>query len=145
MTGARQSGPIYGENSAPRRWLETLKEFILSIGFTTIRNDESLFYLHERDLTVGAHVDDLLCLGIHQNITWFILELRRRFKCTDPEWLLPGVPLDILGMVVMLAFCDGLWRIYFSMARYIEGMIDSLQITELPPRPTPIAKPYVPL
>ena len=62
-TGARQSGPIYGENSAPRRWLETLKEFILSIGFSLIRNDESLFYLPERDLTVGAHVDDLLCLG----------------------------------------------------------------------------------
>ena len=141
MTGARQSGPIYGENSAPRRWLETLKEFILSIGFTIIRNDESLFYLHERDLTVGAHVDDLLCLGIHQHIAWFISELRRRFKCTDPEWLLPGVPLDILGMVVLLAFCDGLWRIYFSMARYIEGMIESLEITELPPRSTPIAKP----
>ena len=46
----RQSGPLYGENSAPRRWEDTYSPYLESEGFRRGFNDRSIFYHPERDV-----------------------------------------------------------------------------------------------
>ena len=45
-----QSGPLYGENSAPRRWEDTYSPYLESEGFRCGFNDRSIFYNPERDV-----------------------------------------------------------------------------------------------
>ena len=47
-----QSGPLYGENSAPRRWENTYSPYLESEGFRHMHgfNDRSIFWHPERDI-----------------------------------------------------------------------------------------------
>ena len=53
----RSTGPQYGEASAPSRWLETLKEFMTSIGMVQCKNEPSAF----QDMTTGLIVAARFC------------------------------------------------------------------------------------
>ena len=55
----RQSGPLYGENSAPRRWEDTYSPYLESEGFRRGFNDRSIFYNPFRDVTIKSHI--ILC------------------------------------------------------------------------------------
>ena len=59
----RQSGPTYGEVSAPKRWEDTLAPWFESMGFEQGENERSCFYHAERDLLVLLYVDDCLAYG----------------------------------------------------------------------------------
>lgn len=56
---------IYGLRRAPRAWHDALKSFITSCGFTTSKNDPSLF-IYRSVKTIAyflVYVDDLLLTG----------------------------------------------------------------------------------
>ena len=87
----RQLGPIYGENSAPARWEQTIVPWLtsedgtrdlVSGGFKFVRgdNEQCAFYHPDRDLLLLLYVDDLLCDGEEEEIQWFIARLKNRFK-----------------------------------------------------------------
>ena len=146
----RQLGPIYGENSAPVRWEQTIVPWLtseddttdlISGGFSFIRgdNEKCVFYHPDRDLLLLLYVDDILCDGEEEDIQWFIARLRNRFKCKDEQWLTKDNPLDHLGMVIMMD--DD--RIYISMENYIERMLSMLGMEKCSAATTPINGPIL--
>ena len=54
----RQSGPLYGENSAPRRWEDTYAPYLESEGFERSPNEPSIFYDPDEDILDLTYVDD---------------------------------------------------------------------------------------
>ena len=123
----RQISSIYGEKSAPMRWQNTLFPWLEAHGFEPGKNEKSIFYLPERDLTILVYVDDCLAVGEEEDIKWFWKLLGERFECKDEEWLTPDTPLDYLGMEVTLD-SEYLW---IGMKDYIEKMVHNLNIQVL--------------
>ena len=118
-----QSGPIYGENSAPVFWGEkTLAPFLTcgKEGCNMERGDnhKSVYYNKERDLLVLTYVDDFLVDGEKEDIMWFDAKLDSRFKCKPIEFVTEGEVIDYIGMGILLTKD----RIYLSMENYIEKM-----------------------
>ena len=71
----RQSGPIYGEVSAPKRWEDTIAPWFESMGFVRGENERSCFYHADRDLLVLLYVDDCLADGDAADVEWIFTEL----------------------------------------------------------------------
>ena len=76
------------------RWQNTLFPWLEALGFEPGKNEKSIFYLPERDLTILVYVDDCLAVGEEEDIKWFWKLLGDRFECKDEEWLTPDTPLD---------------------------------------------------
>tara|TARA_B100001564_G_scaffold189042_1_gene158679 strand:- start:280 stop:1473 length:1194 start_codon:yes stop_codon:yes gene_type:complete len=110
------------------RWQNTLFPWLEALGFEPGKNEKSIFYLPERDLTILVYVDDCLAVGEEEDIKWFWKILGDRFECKDEEWLTPDTPLDYLGMEITLDE-DYLW---IGMKEYIEKMVQNLNIQVLP-------------
>ena len=142
----RQLGPIYGENSAPVRWENTIvpwleSDTLKSNGFKFIRgeNDKCVFYHEGRDLLILLYVDDILCDGHEEDIQWFIDLLNIRFTCKETEWLSVDHPLDHLGMVISMDEEN----VYISMEDYIERMLQVLEMQMCKSVNTPINGPIL--
>ena len=135
-----QSGPIYGEASAPIRWENTVAPWFEEQGFIRGDNEPCVFYHPDRDLLVVLYVDDCLADGQEEDITWIFDLMDERFACKDAEWLDIDSPLDYLGMDISM---DQEY-IYLSMAKYIDTALELLGWTELKPVSTPINQPVDP-
>jgi hypothetical protein len=133
----RQSGPIYGEASAPVRWEHTLAPWMVEMGFTQAMNEQCVFYHEARDLLVISYVDDCLSCGFQSDIEWFEELLATRFDCKEMEWLSPDTPLDFPGMNIIMDKD----RIYISMEKYIHFMLDALDMSDIRPASLPIKGP----
>ncbi len=129
-----QSGPIYGESSAPRRWEDTVAPWLVSIGFVRGENEKSVFHHPTRDLVLVLYVDDALVDGEEDDIKWLFKAMDKRFECKPAEWLGISEPLDYLGMDVSIDDT----HIYLSMHKYIENTLKLLEYTNLKPVRTPI-------
>ena len=134
----RQTGPIYGEASAPVRWESTIAPWLEEQGFEPGLNERSIFYHPERDLVLLLYVDDCLADGEEEDIDWLFNLLANRFDCKDTEELIIDSPLDYLGIEVSM----DQEHLYLSMANYIEKAIKSMKL-EVPTREisTPIHQP----
>ena len=66
----RQLGPLYGENSAPRRWEDTYSPYLESKGFRRGFNARSIFYHPVRDVVDLTYVDDNYLDGEEDEVTW---------------------------------------------------------------------------
>ena len=120
----RQSGPIYGEVSAPKRWEDTIAPWFEEMGFTRGQNERSCFFNADKDLLVLLYVDDCLADGDADDVKWIFDELEKKFKCKSPDMISDLTAQDYLGMVIKI---DG-DRIYMSMAKYIENACRILKI-----------------
>ena len=120
----RQSGPIYGEVSAPKRWEDIIALCFESMGFKRGKNERSCFYHEERDLLVLLYVDDCLADGDAADVQWIFYELEERFKCKSADMVTDLITQDYLRMVVRI---EGN-RIYMSMGKYIENACNILKI-----------------
>jgi hypothetical protein len=133
----RQSGPIYGEASAPVRWEDTVAPWFEEQGFVRGENERSVFYHPERDLLLLLYVDDCLCDGMEDDINWLFDLMDQRFECKPAEWLAPDQPLDYIGMEVEMDND----RIYLSMRKYIEQTLKLLDMEHCKTAPSPIISP----
>ena len=115
----RQYGPLYGENSAPRRWENTLSDWFESVGFRRGENEKSTFYHETRDLLVLTYVDDLFMDGDEDDVRWISDIISKRFDCKHTEWLTKETPIDFLGMMISIN-SEG---ISLSMENYVEQML----------------------
>ena len=122
----KQSGPIYGEASAPIRWEETIAPWLVSQGFERGENDKGVFYHRERDLLLLLFVDDVLADGEQADVEWIFDLLATRFECKDADYITPDTPQDYLGMNVHM---DADY-IYLSMATYITNACKVLNIDD---------------
>ena len=132
-----QSGPIYGEASAPVRWENTIAPFFEELGFERGENDPSVFYHPDRDLLVLLYVDDCLADGEEEDIRWFFDHLASEYDCKDTEWLSKDESLDYLGMEI---FMDDEF-LYLSMEKYIEQALDALGLADIRPAKSHINAP----
>ena len=120
----RQSGPLYGEFSAPNRWEDTIAPWFESMGFKRGENERSCFYHEGRDLLILLYVDDCLADGDAADVEWIFFELEERFKCKSADIITDLITQDYLGMVIRIeGDC-----IYMSMAKYIENACRILKI-----------------
>jgi hypothetical protein len=133
----RQSGPIYGEASAPVRWEVTIAPWLIEQGFTRGINEPCVFHHEERDLLLLLYVDDILADGQPEDVKWIFDQLAIRFECKDPEYLTPEQSLDYLGMDVSMDDDN----IHISMQNYINNACDILDIKGGRIPDTPIVKP----
>ena len=119
----KQSGPIYGEASAPIRWENTLAPYLESEGFVRGQNDHCAFYHELHDIVNILWVDDDLIDADDDGIRWTSDKLDSRFKCKDLEWVEPmGDKVDYLGME--LSQDD--YYTYLSMCSYIANCLHSV-------------------
>ena len=135
----RQLGPIYGENSAPKHWENTLFGFLTECGengcgLVRGKNEPCVLSHHTRELTVIVYVDDILVDGAEGDIKWFFGKLDSRFDCKEEEWLTPESPLDFLGIDIQ----QDEQGIYLSMGNYVEKMLRVMNMAGCKPRNTPI-------
>ena len=121
-----QSGPIYGESSAPIHWENTIAPWLESQGFKRGENEMSAFTHKEKDILVVLYVDDILADGPIKAIEWFFDVLNKRFKCKEADFLTPETPLDYLGMKVSQVNDE----IYITMDDYIENCLMKLELPE---------------
>jgi hypothetical protein len=119
-----QSGPIYSEISAPKRWEDTVAPWFESMGSNRVENERSCFYHEGRDLLILLYVDDCLADGDAADVEWIFFELEERFKCKSADMITDLITQDYLGMVIRI---EG-DRIYMSMAKYIENACRILKI-----------------
>ena len=94
----RQSGPLYGEKSASRRWEDTIAPWYQGQGFVRGENEPCAF-LHEiQDILILLWTDDNFIDAEEAEIKWTDEKLDSRFDCTNLEVLSPGIELDYIGM-----------------------------------------------
>ena len=94
-----QSGPIYGEASAPARWEGTIAPWLMQQGFIRGDNEPCVYYHPSRDLLILLYVDDIQYDGASwEDVEWCSGELEKRFKCKELDKLVKGNPVDHLGI-----------------------------------------------
>ena len=94
----RQSGPLYGEKSATKRWEDTIAPWYEDIGYERGENEPCAFHDDESDALVLLYTDDNFLDAEEGDVDWTCEQLDDRFMCRDAEWLAPGNDLDCLGM-----------------------------------------------
>ena len=122
-----QSGPIYGEASAPVRWENTLIPWLEEQGFVRGSNEKSVLYHPARDITLLVYVDDVLADGERTQVDWIYQLMDKRFECKDAEYLTKESPLDYVGIEIEMT--DE--RIYMHMDKYINNCIISLGLESI--------------
>ena len=116
----KQSGPIYGEASAPIRWENTLAPYLESEGFERGKNDPCAFHHKLQDIVNILWVDDDLIDADEDGVKWTSDKLDNRFKCKDVVWVEPmGEKVDYLGMELSQ---DDAYT-YISMCAYIANCL----------------------
>ena len=118
VTGVRmyftQTGPLYGERSAPMRWLETISKFICDMHNTTEakqcgysfgkfvqgHNDICIFYNQELPLRAVLYVDDIMLSGKQEHVQLFYTILSMHFKVKELQILSESNYIDFLGMII---------------------------------------------
>ena len=132
----RQTGPIYGEASAPIRWEDTIAPWFQQQGMIRGANEPCVFHHPKRDLLVILYVDDVMFDGKEEDIIWMSEKLSSAFKCTELEWLTDDNPLDHLGVEIIIQND----RIHMCMENYIAKVAEALGMTQSKQTLRPIIK-----
>ncbi|KAL3677349.1 hypothetical protein R1sor_027297 [Riccia sorocarpa] len=77
---------LYGLKQAPRAWYDRMSHFLKQLGMTKSTADNSLFVLHENQLSliVAVYVDDLLITGSHtEKLHWLVEQLHQQFDLSS--------------------------------------------------------------
>ena len=62
---------MYGLRDAPQIWQRVVHQMLTERGFQSSVTTQCVHYHAEMDLTIVAHVDDLLCLGNRASLYFF--------------------------------------------------------------------------
>jgi hypothetical protein len=89
-------GSLYGQKDAPQRFYDSLKGFLLSLGFKVSKNDVCLY--SKGNLKVATHVDDVLCRGTKSDSEWFWAKMEAKYCLKDWQYVLVGQPGVYCGL-----------------------------------------------
>jgi hypothetical protein len=90
----RQSGPLYGGESASRRWEDTIAPWYEEQGFARGENEPCAFLNELIDARVLLWTDDKFIDAEEDAIAWTDENLDSHFDYTGLEVLSPGIELD---------------------------------------------------
>ena len=100
----KQTGPIYGEDSAPKLWEDTFADFLENTaGMDRGKNEPCVFHRASDDLSILVYVDDLLIDGDDACVRQFLTQLAHEFDCNDPVFLGIDSPIDFIGIIISLS------------------------------------------
>ena len=77
---------LYGLKNSPRAWFDTLKTFMLSLGFVACYFDACLFIFSDNEqivLLVCIYVDDCLIAGLPHLRDWFRSKINKEYVMDD--------------------------------------------------------------
>jgi hypothetical protein len=76
----KQSGPVYGEKSATRRWEDTIAPWYGDIGYERGENEPCCFHEDESDSLVLLYTDDNFMDAEEEDIQWTGDQFDERFR-----------------------------------------------------------------
>jgi hypothetical protein len=78
---------IYGLKHAPRAWYSRLSTKLQLLGFVPSKGDTSLFFLHNKDVTIYVlvYVGDIIIASSSQVATMALLGFESRFCAKRPR------------------------------------------------------------
>ena len=135
-------GPLYGQRSAPRRWYETLADWLTSdeVGFVQGSNEPCLF-VHDHPvsgLSVVIYVDDLITRGSAEATAAFHEALGIRFECTAEQYLGVDNSLDFLGFAVSMEVRGEEVCFFMDQQDAIEELLSSFERAKVPFKSSPM-------
>ena len=131
MFGVRVIKSLYGLKQAARVWYLLLSDFLISIGFSCIPTDQTVFTKGDIRIVVGIHVDDLLITGSsNQEIEEIKEQLKNRFKMKDL-----GRARNILGIRITRTD-DGLM---IDQSQYAKSIVSNFSMSGIKIYSTPMA------
>lgn len=123
---------IYGLRQAPRAWHESLKNFVISVGFSTSLSDPSLFIYNKDGVRAFllVYVDDLLLTGNNTSfLNQFMIELSKKNSLKQL-----GFPHYFLG-IELIPIKTGL---FLSQHGYIRGLLHKFNMARAKTTTTPL-------
>ena len=130
----KQSGPLYGEASAPIRWENTIAPWYQSQEFERGENEPSVFLSDIMEMLSILFVDDNILDGETDDIHAMANRMNNRFECRDLEWLSPTSRVDILGIDT----CQDSDYTYMNMHNYILKALVAMGWEDIAPVDTPM-------
>ena len=73
---------MYGTRDAPQIWGDLVQETMTSLGMQSSMIQPSVYFHVSKKLVVVTHVDDFLCVGPEENLTWLFEGLSAKFEMT---------------------------------------------------------------
>ena len=131
MFGVRVIKSLYGLKQAARVCYLLLSDFLISIGFSCIPTDQTVFTKGDTSIAVGIHVDDLLITeSSNQEKEEFKEQLKNRFKMNDL-----GRARNILGIRITRTD-DGLM---IDQSQYAKSIVSNFSMSGIKIYSTPMA------
>ena len=132
----RLNKSLYGLKQAPRIWYLLLCNYILSIGFTCLDSDPSIYYHTYHRVFIAVYVDDILIFGVTDKSCNDVYEsLASQFNMQNL-----GNPTTFLGLNIVRDDTT----ITINQTGYIERMLHRFNMTNSRPAKTPL-DPSLPL
>ena len=71
---------MYGTRDAPQVWQEEVRATMTALGFTECITQPGVYCHEEKTTQVVSHVDDFLCIGPKEALTWFGQALKTKYE-----------------------------------------------------------------
>ena len=129
---------IYGLKQSPRQWYSKMHEFLLSLKFTSSRNDPCLYIRHLSSgiLIIALYVDDLLIAGSPKEESASLKsELSRRFEMKDI-----GAARVMVGIKITRDRANR--KLFVSQLEYAHTVLERFGISVSKPVVIPADKTY---
>ncbi|XP_021741927.1 uncharacterized protein LOC110708128 [Chenopodium quinoa] len=123
---------LYGLKQAPRAWYKRFADFVLSIGFTNGRMDNSLFIFRKgSDMAyILLYVDDIILTASSDTLRRSIMDL------LGSEFAMKDLgPLNYFLGIVVTRHKGGM---FLSQRKYAEEIIERAGMSSCKPSPTPV-------
>ncbi len=103
----RLKGPLYGSRDSPKLWYESIRKFMLNLGFTQGFNEPCVFVHPATRLIVVLFVDGVITRGLPDDTADFFETLNKTYALRSWGILSPENPLIHLGFTVSEEFKVG--------------------------------------
>ena len=137
-------GEIYGCQTAGAAWRETLRKYLISIGFKEVENVMSVYYHAERNIIICNHVDDpfIVCRGESKEVSkaneeWVHNMLEKRFDTKGRHMLTPEDPIDYLSMRISI---NDKHQVFIDNAEKIKKYLELEGLENVNPAQYPLDK-----
>ena len=93
-------GSVYGQKDASQRFYESLRDHLLSQGFTQSKNDVCLYV--RGSLRIGTHVDDVIARGTKADSEWFWSMMTAKYALKSWNYVAAGQPAIYCGLHITM-------------------------------------------
>ena len=126
---------MYGTRDAPQRWFAELGNTLKDMGFVSSQLHPGVYHHPVKDITVVAHVDDLLCGGRQVDLEWLRTEMQKKYLIKGKLIQRIGESVNFLGRELRWA-ASGLEWIHGH--KHVERLLKDWGMEQCQPVNTPV-------